>query len=352
MRVSAAVILSLPKADLHSHIDGSISARELFRIARRHRRKLLTPDGKELETMSAFMGHIEGNGYGSMLDNIVDRFYPITRLLQTEETLREAGISYVKGQKGYGVTYAEGRFAPQYHTREGLSFDDVISSMAEGLAEGAERYGVKTAMIVAIGREASPELGEAVARAAARSGAAVALDLGGPEAGNPPEKFEGAFKLAASSGLKITIHAGEGAGSLSQNMANMETAIALGASRLGHAIHLASDDHLVSKVLERSITLEMNPVSNMVLGNIRSPTDLAIDALLRRGVRVTLNSDDPALWPRGSLSEVYSSVCRAYAFGMEQVDTLIENSFAGSFAKENDKDALVQHYRAARRRLA
>lgn len=352
MRISQGAIRSLPKADLHSHIDGSISARELFRIARRHRRKLLTPAGAELESVSAFMGHIEGSGYRSMLDGIIDRFYPITRLLQTEETLREAGISYVEGQKKEGVVYVEGRFAPQYHTREGLSFDDVISSMAEGLAEGAERYGVKTALIVAIGREAPPELGDEVARAASRSGSVVALDLGGPEAGNPPEKFESAFKLAASSGLKITIHAGEGAGSLSQNMANMETAIALGASRLGHAIHLASDDHLVSEVLGKSITLEMNPISNVVLGNIKALSDLAIDALLKKGVRVTLNSDDPSLWPKGSLSEVYSSVCRAYGFGMGQVDTLAENSFTGSFASDRDKDFFVQEYRAARRQLA
>lgn len=350
MRISPSIIRALPKADLHSHIDGSIPTRELFRISRRHRRKILTPSGKELETVSAFMSYIQGDGYDTMLEDIIDRFYPITRLLQTEETIRDAAISYVKGQKEEGVVYAEGRFAPQYHTGEGLSLDDVISSMAEGLSEGAERYGVKAGLIVAIGRESPSELGEEVARAASHSGAAVALDLGGPERGNPPQKFEGAFRLAAASGLKITIHAGEGAGSLAQDMENIEEAIALGANRIGHAIHLAGDQRLVSLVRERSIAIEVNPISNLVLRKITTLRDLAIDVLLKQDIQVSLNSDDPFLWQRGSLPEVYSRVCGEYRFGMEQVDMFVENSFKGAFVSCRDKEDFIQQYRDARRR--
>lgn len=352
MRISVDEIRALPKADLHSHIDGSISARELFRIARRHRRKIVAPSGEELDGVTAFMRHVEGDGYSSMLEGIVARFHPITGLIQTEETIRDAGVAYVRGQKEEGVAYAEGRFAPQYHTREGLSLEEVIASMAEGLSEGTERYGVETSLIVAIGREAPPKLGEEVAKAASRSGSAVALDLGGPEPGNPPEKFRAAFLRASESGLKITIHAGEGAGSLRQDMANMKTAIDLGADRLGHAIHLAEDSRLVSLVREKGVGIEMNPVSNLTLGEIRSTKDLSIDSLLKDGVLVTLNSDDPALWPKGSLSEVYSLVCREYGFGMERLDELVENSFRASFAASSLKESLVQRYHEARRSLA
>jgi len=350
MQISPRTIRSLPKADLHSHIDGSIPARELFTIARNHHRKLLSSDGTELENLSAFTKHVEGSGYDSLLENIIERFHPITGLLQTEGALRDAGVSYVKAQKAEGVVYAEGRFAPQYHASEGLSLDDVIESMAEGLAEGAERYGVKVALIVAIGRESAPQLGEQVARAACRNRAVVALDLGGPEAGNPPQKFERAFRLASSSGLRTTIHAGEDAGSAAKDMEYMRAAIAMGADRIGHAIRLAGDRELVSTVREKSITIEMNPVSNMVLGKIRSPRDLSIDSLLHEGVKVTLNSDDPALWRKGGLSDVYVGVCRAYGFGMKTVDLLVENSFNGSFSRDGDKEALIQEYRRARAR--
>jgi adenosine deaminase len=351
MPVSPRTIRSLPKADLHSHIDGSIPPRDLFTIARAHHRKLLSSSGTELESMSAFARHVEGSGYASLLEDIIERFRPITGLLQTEGTLHDAGVAYVKAQKKEGVVYAEGRFAPQYHTSEGLSLDDVIESMADGLAEGAERYGVKAALIVAIGRESAPRLGEKVARAASRNRKVVALDLGGPEAGNPPQKFASAFRLASSSGLKTTIHAGEDAGSAAKDRAYMRAAIAMGADRIGHAIRLADDRMLVSTVRDRSITVEMNPVSNLVLGKISSPRDLAVDSLLDAGVRVTLNSDDPALWRNGWLSDVYVAVCRAYGFGMKTVDLLVENSFRGSFAKDGDRESLVQEYRRARAAL-
>jgi len=285
-----------------------------------------------------------------MLDNIVDRFYPITNLMQTEGTIRDVGISYIEAQKREGVVYAEGRFAPQYHTREGMSLKDVIESMADGLAEGAERYGVMSTLIVGIGREASPGLGVDIARAAANSNVVAALDLCGPEAGNPPLKFREAFKVAIDSGLKATVHAGEGAGSVKQNLQNMEDAIRqLHANRLGHAIPLARSEPLLNLVLRRSVAIEMNPISNLVLHNIGDLKELAIDQLLARGVSVSLNSDDPAIWLKGHLSDVYSLVCEAYGFGFDVLDKLVRNSFDGSFAAERDKERLRELYREARR---
>jgi len=352
MLPSRNAIQALPKADLHSHIDGSVPAWELFRIAKINRRRILTPGGDELGSVSAFMRYVVGSGYGSMLNNIVDRFRPITGLMQTETILREVGISYVKAQKEDGVAYAEGRFAPQYHLREGLSLKDVIVSMADGLAEGTERYGVKTALIVAIGREAPSRLGVQVAKAASSSRLAVALDIGGPEAGNPPHRFKEAFRIAAASGLKATVHAGEGAGSLEKNLKNIEEAITLlGAHRLGHAIPLVNSERLLDLVLKKSIAIEMNPVSNLVLGNIEDMEELGIDRLLARGSLVSVNSDDPALWPRGSLSEVYYRVCRAYGFGFEELDRLMQNAFAGSFAPGNERNRLAELYGQARRRI-
>jgi adenosine deaminase len=351
MRPSLWAIRLLPKADLHSHIDGSVEAKALFRIAQNHRRKIITTKGAELESVSAFMRYIEGGGYNSMLDNIVDRFYPITSLMQTEGIIRDVAISYVRAQKQEGVAYAEGRFAPQYHTREGLSLKDAIVSMADGLAEGTERYGVKTALIVGIGRETNPGLGVEVAGAAANSGLVAALDLCGTEAGNPPLRFKEAFRVAVASGLKVTVHAGEGAESMTQNLRNMEDSISqLHANRLGHAIPLARSETLLKLVLRRSVTIEMNPISNLVLHKIRGLRALAIDQLLARGVRVSVNSDDPAIWPRGRLSDVYSRVCAAYGFDYDVLDTLIENSFVGSFAAERDREWLRQLYGEARRR--
>ena len=351
MQVSVRALREIPKADLHSHIDGSIPPDALFRIARRHGRKLLTPAGAELESVSAFRRFVKGEGYDSMLESIVDRFFPITGVMQTEETIREAAVAYVETQRGDGVAYAEGRFAPQYHTREGMSLVEVIRSMAEGLEEGEERYGVSTSLIVAIGRESNPGQGEEVARAAVRSGKACALDLGGPEVGNPPGKFAKAFKVASGAGLKLTVHAGEGAGSVAQNLANIEEAISrLGADRIGHAIDLSRSQEMMSLVLRRGVGVELNPVSNLVLRKVSDLKELGVDTLLKRGVAASLNSDDPALWPRGNLSNVFYEVCKAYGFGLGEVDALVENSFRSAFLGEKVKDQFIDDFRTAIRK--
>jgi adenosine deaminase len=343
---------ALPKADLHSHIDGSVPARELFQIAKKHRLGLRTREGLELENVSAFMRFVATDGYGSMLDNIVDRFYPITGLMQTEEAIRDVGVAYVRGQKEDGVAYAEGRFAPQYHTREGMSLNEVISSMDAGLREGAEKYGVKVGLIAGIGRESSARLGEEVAKAVSASGSVAALDLCGPERGHPPDKFRKAFETAVASGLKVTVHAGEGAGSLARNLANIEAAVTqLKANRIGHATCLARDGRLVSMVREKSVAIEMNPISNLVLRNIRGLRDLHIRKLLGEGINVSLNSDDPAIWPHGDLSEVYLSVCRSYRFGMKEVDALAKNAFKAAFTTDRIRSSLIEGYLQARRRL-
>jgi adenosine deaminase len=337
-----------PKVDLHSHIDGSIPAPDLFRIAKKFHRKILTPKGGELDSVTAVMRYVRGDGYGSMLENVVDRFYPITNLMQTEDVLREAGSAYVKTQHLDGVAYAEGRFAPQYHTKEGLSMENVIACMAEGLAEGSERYYVRVNLIVAIGRESTSRFGEAVATAAINSRKAVALDLGGPEAGNPPERFRRAFEKASAAGLKKTVHAGEGAGSIRQNLRNIRTAInLLGADRVGHAIHLVQSESLVRLVRAKSVAIEMNPTSNLVLQKIAKLTELGLDTLLNKQVMVSVNSDDPALWSRGKLSQVYADVSRAYGFRDAELRRLVENSIMGSFASDHEKTELLEEYRSA-----
>ena len=350
---SLSVIAKLPKFDLHSHIDGSIPVGELFRIAKRNKRKIFTSKGTEVDTPDAFMRLVRGSGYHGLLDEIVERFHPITGLMQTSQIIRDIGISYVEEQRRHNVIYAEGRFAPQYHTREGLSLREVVRSMKEGLEEGSERFGVRANLIVAFGRESSTSTAAEVAKAAVGIEGVVALDVGGPEAYHPAEKFRPAFEIADGGGLKKTVHAGEGAESLEQNLRNIRSAITiLGADRVGHAVDIAKDASLIRLAASRGVAIEMNPVSNVTLRKIRSPSELEIDRLLDDSVLVTLNTDDPALWPRGSIDEVISSVCKAYGFGLETIDRFVANSIYGSFADDRRKDEMAEDYRAVRETLA
>jgi adenosine deaminase len=273
--------------------------------------------------------------------------------MQTQEVLRDVGVAYAKELRSQNVIYAEGRFAPQYHLREGLSIDEAIQSIQEGLAEGCERFNVKINLIIAIGRESDSATAESIARAATRNRVVVGLDLAGPEAGNPPERFEKPFAIAMAAGLKKTVHAGEGAGSTQQNLANIRTAmVRLGAERIGHAIDLAKDEELVELARKKHVTIEMNPQSNKVLAKIRSFNDLRIDGLLARGVNVTVNSDDPALWPHGWIGEVLYGVCRSYRFGLNEVDRFTSNAIEGAFLEEKEKQHLTERYAESRRTVS
>jgi len=354
LALSLRIVQKLPKADLHSHIDGSIPFRELSRIARENHREIMTRRGSVLANAGAFFDFVTGDGYHTFLSEILDRFYPILGLMQTEETIREVGRTYVNELKKDGIIYAEGRFAPHYHTVEGMTQADVIESMLEGLKAGSEETGVHANLIVAFGREVGIGLAEEVVSQALRyeGRGVVGIDIGGKEAGNPPERFQSAFKLTFDSRLRRTAHAGEDAGSVDQSLRNIRNSIMLlRADRIGHAVNLASDRALMSLVVERGVALEMNPVSNLTLHHIRSLRELRLDLLLSSGAAVCMNSDDPALWPNGSLSENFVAVCDAYNFGLEEVDALASNSFSSAFASHEEKEVMREEYKRVSSRL-
>src|SRR2546422_8428328 len=148
-----------------------------------------TRGGNVLANANAFFGFVKGEGYHTLLSEIVDRFYPILGLMQTEETIREVGRTYVKGLKEDGIVYAEGRIAPHYHTAEGMTQADVIESMLEGLRAGCEETGVQANLIVAFGREAgiglAQEAGPQTPRDEGRGGGGGGI--GGKEKGKPTQ---------------------------------------------------------------------------------------------------------------------------------------------------------------------
>jgi adenosine deaminase len=354
MNISPTFVKALPKADLHSHIDGTVPLAEVFRIARNNRVRVLTGNGSEIDSPSKLVQFVRGRGYNTLLEDIVNRFYPIVGVMQREAVLNDVGRAYVNELQRQNVVYAEGRFAPQYHTREGLRIRDIVRSMLEGIQAGCEETGLEVNLIVAIGRESPAEVGDRIAKDVIgfHHERVVGLDLGGPELGNPPARFQSSFEMATRAGLHRTVHAGEGAGSRRQNLQNVRDSLELlNAERIGHAIDLASDSGLVRTVAKNQTTIEMNPLSNLILQKIMDLRELKIDTLMARGVRVTVNSDDPALWPRGSISEVLLRVSQAYDLKVDGLVRLIMNSFQGAFIPHERREALTADFLKESRKL-
>ncbi len=342
---------------LHLHWDGSIPVESLFSLAERRQRQLFLPD-KDLNDQTIT--------YTSDAERLIDtpeklrqfqhglltRYkmgdvfgVPIS-FMQTKEDLAEMAIALCRYLKEQNSPYAEVRFAPQYHLRAGLSLDQVIGYSLDGFLQGKEETGVKTKLIISIGREAPAEVGDMAVKAAlnfAERGV-VGIDLACCEPGNPPEKHLSAFRLTFDSPLKRTVHAGEMC-SKEENLRNIYVALTeLRADGIGHALPLYQGVHqrvdLTERMACQKIRLESNPLSNYQFF-IQDLEDLHLDELVRAGVLVTINPDDPAMWEHGDLADNLYFLGKLY--GDKFVKKVINNSVQAAWGlSEGEKEVYLK----------
>ncbi len=325
---------------LHIHWDGSLPAEELFALAQKRGRELLLPEKDILGNIIHYATPEE-----RIIDSaeklqefqtgllkkysIVDVFSVPVGFMQTKEDILATAIAHCRYLKAQNISYAESRFAPQYHTFGGLSLDQVIGYALEGFAQAKEETGVTVKPIICIGREASPELGEAVVTATLPyDGMVVGIDLACDERGNPPEKHYPAYKLTFDTALKRTVHAGEMCCE-EENLKNIYTSITLlRADGIGHAIPLwkryYQQHDLWEMIHDRKIRIESSPISNynFFIENIE---DLHLDTLVNAGVLVTINPDDPAMWEYGDLAHNLYVLGKLY--GDDFVEKVIQNAY-------------------------
>ena len=330
----------------HIHWDGSLPADALFAFYQRRGKPLLLPErdvhGTHLIYASEAQREIDSEeklrefqmGLLTKYD-ITDVFAVPIGAMQTEQDLKEMAVAHCRYLQSQNIPYAETRFAPYYHMQEGLSMDRVIGYTLEGFAQGREETGVIVQPIVSINREIDGATSQDIVKAALRFAGKgiVGIDLVCYEVGNPPEKHADAFALTFDSPLQRAVHAGEMC-TEEENLKNMYTAITqLRAHAIGHGIPLHKRKHknhdLVELMVERSIRLESNPISNYYFF-IDDIQDLHLDALVDAGVLVTINPDDPAMWPNGDL--VHNLYVVGKLYGDAFVDTVIDNSIRAAWA--------------------
>ena len=193
------------------------------------------------------------------------RFYLVIRLLQDADSLRRVAREAVEDVAADGVVYLETRFGPLSHRRAGLGADDVMTAVADGLAEGEAATGTVARMIVCGIREDGPELGLEAARLAVAWGdrGVVGYDIAGAEPDHPAADFAEAYSLAGEGGLGRTVHAGEMDG-----LESLASALTVYPDRIGHGWRLADDldGPVASEVRERGLPLEVCVTSNACLG--------------------------------------------------------------------------------------
>lgn len=277
-------IEQLPKCNLHTHLEGSIRPATLIELARAQGIPLPVPD---VSVAAAMQVTGEEKSLADYLAKIAFT-YPV---LKNAEGLRRASREAAEDAARANVRYFELRAGPATHATGDLPLRDVIAAILTGLAEAQAQFGVVGRLIVAALRHHPPEVNAELARAALdfRGAGVVGFDLAGDEARFPASLHRQAFEIARAGGLGITVHAGEAGGPDEVGYAVR----ALGATRIGHGVHSIADAGTMALLVERRVTLEMCPTSNVHTRAVPSIGAHPIRQFVERGVRVTVGDDDP-----------------------------------------------------------
>ncbi|QJC52850.1 adenosine deaminase [Paenibacillus albicereus] len=332
----------LPKIELHCHLDGSMRPATAAQIAEEEGIELSCADLRELtERMTAPPSC-------SSLVEYLERFELPLLLMQTRSALKRIAYEAAEDAALDNVRYVEVRFAPQLHTRGGLSVDEIVTAVAEGLSEAEARYGHCVRMILICMRHHGQMDNEEVVRAASRfvSLGVVGVDLAGDEAGYPNELHAEVFELAHRLGLPITIHAGEAAGACSIRCAVEK----LRARRIGHGVRLREDAEVTQLIRERRIPLELCVISNVQTKAVPSMDHHPIRDYLDSGLLVTVNTDNPTVSGTNQTRE-YENLARRFRFSERDIKNVARHAIEAAFVDEERKRQLKASFEREWREL-
>jgi adenosine deaminase len=318
-----AALLALPKAELHLHIEGTLEPEVMFEFAQRNRVDLPFPDVDAVRRAYVF----------DDLQSFLDLYYAGCRVLVTERDFSDLTAAYLRRAARDGVRHAEIFFDPQTHTDRGIPLATVVNGITAALADGRRDLGITSALILCFLRDLSEGAAMATLEAALEHrDAIVGVGLDSAEVGNPPEKFRAVFDRARAEGFLPVAHAGE-EGSPEYIWQALDL---LGARRIDHGVRCLDDDRLVERLVAEQIPLTVCPFSNVKLRVFPDLEDHNFRQLLERGLRVTINSDDPAYFG-GYIGENYVATARVLGLADEQVRQVARNSFLASFLGDEER---------------
>ena len=332
MKLDRATLKALPKVLLHEHLDGVLRPQSVIDLARDAKyQELPTEDAPAL----ARWFH-QGANQGS-LPKYLEGFAHTIAVMQTEEALERVAYEQAEDLKQDGVVYFETRFAPVFHTRKGLSHQQVLSAVLKGLQRGRRDFGVLSGVIVCAMRNMDVSLEMAELAVDFRDRGVVGFDLAGEEGGYPPKKHVEAFHYIQRQNFNITIHAGEGYGKESIWQAIQYC----GAHRIGHGTRLIEDiavaggkavklGDLAQYVLDKRIPLEICLISNVHTGATPSLAAHPFRIFHQEKFRVTLNTDN-RLMSDTTMTREFEVAAETFGLTLEDFETLTINGMKSAF---------------------
>ena len=322
---------TIPKAELHLHIDGSLQASRMLDLARKN--KITLP----YETIDDVQNAYKFNN----LQEFLDLYYLGASVLKESDDFYHLMMDYLLKCKEQNIVHAEIMIEPQTYAPNGVSFETMMQGFSKAINEAKESWGQSVLLILSFLRHLSEEDAlKTLEEAKTYRSHFVAIGLASSEVGNPPEKFKNLYEEAAKQGYQCTTHAGEeGPASYIWDSIRL-----LHVSRIDHGVNCVQDEELMDYLLKEQLPLTVCPLSNVRLAVFKEMKEHTVLDLLHKGLMVTINSDDPTYFG-GFLNENFEALHNALNLSKTETLTLIENSFKASYLDEKEKNRYLSQVR-------
>ena len=319
-----------PKAELHLHIEGTLEPELLFKLAKRNNVKIPFLNIEDVKSAYNFTN----------LESFLEIFYQGSNVLLKEQDFFDLTWAYVLKCKEDNIVHTEIFFDPQSHVNRGINFDLVINGIYKALQKAKKDFGLTSKIIMCFLRHLDEkDAFKILDQALVHKEKIFAVGLDSSEVGYPPSKFKRVFKKAIENGFLTVAHAGEeGPPEYIWEALNL-----LKVKRIDHGVQCLKDEKLVQKLTKDQIPLTVCPLSNIKLRVFNTLQDHNLKKMLNSGLLIMVNSDDPAYFG-GYINQNLIECQKALNLSMDEVKTLIINSFKSSFLEETKKKEWIKKF--------
>jgi adenine deaminase len=312
-----------PKAELHLHIEGTLEPEQMFKLAKRNNIEIPFKNINDVKEAYNF----------NNLESFLKIYYEGAKVLINEQDFFDLTWAYALKCKEDKVVHTEIFFDPQTHVDRGISFEIVINGIYKALQKAEKEFGLSFKVIMCFLRHLDENSGfKILDQALSHKDKIYGVGLDSSELGHPPKKFEKLFKKAIEKGFVTVAHAGEeGPPEYIWEALNL-----LNVKRIDHGVQCLHDKKLVEKLSKNQIPLTVCPLSNVKLKVFNKLEDHNLKKMLDQKLMVMINSDDPSYFG-GYINQNFIECQSALNLSLDEVKTLLINSFKSSFLSEEKK---------------
>ena len=318
-----AFIEGMPKAELHVHLEGTLEPEHIFELAQRNGLELeyKTPD----EVLAAYDFHD--------LPSFLKIYYAAMSVLITEQDFYELAYHYFLKAAADNIVYVEPFFDPQAHTCRGVEFSTIINGIHRAQLDAEKNLGIRSGLILCFLRDQSLQSAlDHLEMCRPHLDKIVGVGLDSDERDNPPEKFAEVFGKARVLGLKLTMHCDVNQQNIVDHIWQCVNDIQV--DRIDHGINSLEDPELCVEIVKRGLGLTICPVSNRFV--VQSLTATEIRSMLNKGIKATVNSDDPSYF-RAYLTDNFLALQKEGGFSKEEIGQLCRNAFEIAWLDESSR---------------